>query len=135
MEVNSYGKCELVKKINGKEYVLERDYSRMVSEYTSKLREYEARNKNLKSEIEKQQSHIDCLQSELAELQLDKQDIPLKPIDVAAMLIKATVTCKTDSIQNALGFPDEYEVYRYSNEDLRQIAEHLLVYCNNAEEE
>ena len=30
---------------------------------------------------------------------------------------------------------DEYEADRYSEENLRQIAEHLLVYCNHTEAE
>ena len=63
--------------------------------------------------------------------------LPVEPIDVAAMLIKATETVKTNSIQRALNpnMPDEYETEKYSKSDLRQIAEHLLTYCKNVENE
>lgn len=53
------------------------------------------------------------------------------------MLIKSTVICKANSLQKAFNknCQDEYEADRYSKEDLKEIAEHLLVYCNNAEVE
>ena len=90
-----------------------------------------------KNQIYKMQSHIDCLKAELAEVQMNKQELPLEPIDVASMLIKETVLCKTNPFQKAFneGCPDEYEADRYSEENLRQIAEHLLVYCNHKEAE
>lgn len=100
--------------------------------------------KSLKSTMDKQdceisemQSRIDCLKAELAETQMNKQELPIEPIEVAAMLIKATITRQTTQIQKAFNknCPDEYEADRYSNEDLRQIADHLLVYCNHAEVE
>lgn len=88
-------------------------------------------------QIKEMQSHIDCLKAELEEVQQNRVDLPLEPIEVAAMLIKATVTRETNSLQKAFNknCPDEYEDDRYTKEDLRQIAEHLLVYCNNAEVE
>lgn len=63
--------------------------------------------------------------------------LPSEPIDVASMLIKATVTVKTNPIKKVLAqnIPDEYETEKYSKSDLRQIAEHLLAYCNNSENE
>lgn len=63
--------------------------------------------------------------------------LPTEPIDVASMLIKATVTVKTNPIKKVLAqnIPDEYETEKYSKSDLRQIAEHLLAYCNNSENE
>lgn len=104
-------------------------------------------------QISEMQSHIDCLKAELEEIQKKNnlcvkitdhgiqfckektKELPLEPIEVATMLIKATVSCEANSIQKAFGYTDEYEADRYSNDDLRQIAEHLLVYCNNAEVE
>lgn len=51
--------------------------------------------------------------------------LPYEPIAVAQMLITATDKCSdTDEI---------YNIYDIS--DLRQIAEHLLVYCNNNKDE
>lgn len=63
--------------------------------------------------------------------------LPSEPIDVASMLIKATVTVKINPIQKVLAqnIPDEYETEKYSKSDLRQIAEHLLAYCKNVENE
>lgn len=88
-------------------------------------------------QIKEMQSHIDCLKAELAEMQMNKQELPLEPIEVATMLIKATVTCKPNPFQKVFNVncPDEYEADRYADEDLKQIAEHLLVYCNHAEVE
>jgi len=98
---------------------------------------------SLKSAMDKQncqinemQAHIDCLKAELEEVQMNKQELPLEPIDVATMLIKATVTYKTNPFQKAFneGCPDEYAADRYSKADLKEIAKHLLVYCKNAED-
>lgn len=63
--------------------------------------------------------------------------LPSEPIDVASMLIKATVTVKTNPIKKVLAqnIPDEYETEKYSKSDLRQIAKHLLAYCKNVENE
>lgn len=93
------------------------------------------------------QAHIDCLKAELQEIQCYsdelKQELKMKhnlsaePIDVASMLIKATRTVRTNYIQKAFNpnALDEYETKKYSKSDLRQIAEHLLAYCNNSENE
>lgn len=92
---------------------------------------------NLVAENNELREHIKCLQSELEEIQRVKVDLPVKPIEVAAMLIRSTVTCKANPFQKAFneGVPDEYEADMYSNKDLRHIAEHLLVYCYNTEVE
>lgn len=79
-------------------------------------------------QIKEMQSHIDCLKAELAEVQRNKLELPAKPIKVADMLISATVTYK-----NLLNKEQEYQIFDKS--DLRQIAEHLLVYCNHEEVE
>lgn len=101
------------------------------------MEELIAENRDLRAMAREMQSHIDCLKAELEEVQQNRVDLPLEPIEVAAMLIKATVTRETNSLQKAFNknCPDEYEDDRYTKEDLRQIAEHLLVYCNNAEVE
>lgn len=49
---------------------------------------------NLVAENNELREHIKCLQSELEEIQRVKFDLPVKPIEVAAMLIRSTVTCK-----------------------------------------
>ena len=98
-------------------------------------------NKRLKKEIDdrgcqikEMQNHIDCLKSDLAEAQDNKIQLPSEPIKVAEILIDATGTYKTNSLSRAFGAGDTGIYNLYSKSDLRQIAEHLLVYCNNAEE-
>ena len=113
------------------------------------IEKYKTAFENAKQERDKQVSemmaHIDCLKAELLEVQCHsdklkqelKHNLSAEPIDVASMLIKATRTVRTNYIQKAFNpnAPDEYETEKYSKSDLRQIAEHLLVYCNNSENE
>lgn len=95
---------------------------------------YERIEEKYKKQIEEMQHHIDRLKHDLAEAQDNKIQLPHEPIKVAEMLIYATETYETSSLAKMLGAgnTDTYELY--SNADLRQIAEHLLVYCNNEEE-
>lgn len=58
------------------------------------------------------------------EFQQKEAVFPSEPIKVAGELIYATESCK-----DLLG--REYHTNLYKVDDLRQIAEHLLVYCNN----
>lgn len=118
---------ELAKKLNREHIVFCKNAKKSLANYEN-IRE---------SEIKEMQSHIDCLKAELAEIQQNKPEPPLDPIDVAKMLINATITRKSTPFQKAFNenCPDEYEDDRYSGNDLRQIAEHLLVYCNHAEVE
>lgn len=46
------------------------------------------------------------------------------------MLIHASGTRETCAIERALGKAETVDYDLYSVSDLRQIAEHLLVYCN-----
>ena len=91
--------------------------------------------KDKQCQIEEMQNHIDCLKSELEEAKDNKIQLPNEPINVAAMLIDATGTYKTNSLYRAFGAGDIGTYNLYSKSDLRQIAEHLFVYCNNAEDE
>ena len=83
--------------------------------------------------IKEMQNHIDCLKADLAEAQDNKIQLPHEPIKVAEMLIYATETYETSSLAKRFGAGDTATYKLYSNADLRQIAEHLLVYCNNSE--
>ena len=85
-------------------------------------------------QIEEMQNHIDCLKSDLAEAQENKIQLPHEPIKAATMLIDAQGTYETNSISRAFGAGDIGTYNLYSKSDLRQIAERLLVYCNNEEE-
>lgn len=90
--------------------------------------------KDKQCQIEEMQNYIDCLKADLAEAQDNKIQLPSEPIKVAEILIDATGTYKTNSLSRAFGAGDTGIYNLYSKSDLRQIAEHLLVYCNNAEE-
>ena len=82
------------------------------------------------------QARIACLENEL-EYERKKNggvELPSEPIKVAEMLIDATGTYKTNSLSRAFGAGDTGTYNLYSKSDLKQIAEHLLVYCNNSDE-
>lgn len=71
-------------------------------------------------------SEIDCKRSEI---------MPDEPIKAADCLIHAKGVRRTNAIQRICG-ASRYENYTlYSVSDLREIAEHLLAYCNNNERE
>lgn len=62
--------------------------------------------------------------------------LPPEPIKIADMLISATYTRQKGSMEKALhkafgNNSDTVTENMYSKSDLRQIAEHLLVYCNH----
>ena len=82
-----------------------------------------------KSELKDREECIKCLQEELDAVQCNNQELPTEPIKVAELLIYATVK-RTNLLTGR-----EYDGDVYSVSDLRQIAEHLLVYCNNSEDE
>lgn len=92
-------------------------------------------------QIKEMQSHIDCLKAELAEVQMNKQEFPTEPIKVADMLIDKFTSVSGDYARAAIknNYPvddtDFCDMRKREIRLLRQIAEHLLVYCNNAEVE
>jgi septal ring factor EnvC (AmiA/AmiB activator) len=94
---------------------------------------YEEKNE-YQGKIKEMQSHIDCLKAELKEVQ-ESTELPTAPIDVAKMLIEASKERETSRCERALGAPDKISYEIYSISDLRQIAEHLIVYCNANREE
>lgn len=80
-------------------------------------------------QIEEMRKYIDCLKTELAESQDNRFELPSEPIKAAEMLIYAKYSYKN----KFTGM--QHRGSLYSKSDLRQIAEHLLVYCNNSEDE
>lgn len=76
----------------------------------------------------------DCLHIVTADELTQKVDLPTEPIKVADMLISANVEYETSSLARTLGAGEKSVCNVYDISDLRQIAEHLLVYCNNTEE-
>ena len=124
-------------------------------------RESEEKEEKYKKQIEEMQHHIDSLEADKEELRArckesardnfdnhlygllnivgredlhPKLELPTEPIKVAEMLIYATETYETSSLAKRFGAGDTATYKLYSNADLRQIAEHLLVYCNNSDE-
>lgn len=57
-----------------------------------------------------------------------------EPIKVAEMLICADGEFKSSQLARALGAPETTTYNLYSKSDLREIAKHLLAYCENGEE-
>lgn len=70
-----------------------------------------------------------CLQKELWQENCNKFELPYEPIRVAEMLIDAEYSYKN----KFTGM--QHRGHMYCKSDLRQIAWHLLVYCNNSEDE
>ena len=85
--------------------------------------------KDKQCQIEEMRQHIECLKEDLAEAQGDKIRLPHEPIKVAELLIYAEYSYKN----KFTGMQHRGSLYPKS--ELRQIAEHLLVYCNNFEDE
>lgn len=105
--------------------------------------------------IKEMQHHIDCLEADKSELRKrckdsardnfdnhlygllnivgseglhPKFELPTEPIKLAMMLIDAGYAYQNTNTGM------QHRGSLYSKSDLRQIAEHLLVYCNNTEE-
>ena len=100
------------------------------------MTELEKMNESLKKAGESlSRVRIACLENELAYERKKNGgvELPSEPIKVAEMLIDATETYETSSLAKKFGVGDTATYKLYSNADLRQIAEHLLVYCNNSE--
>ena len=100
-----------------------------------KNEELEKEIQDRKCHIKELQHHIELLESDLMEAQDNKIQLPHEPIRVAEMLIYATETYETSSLAKRFGAGDTATYKLYSNADLRQIAEHLFVYCNNSEDD
>lgn len=94
----------------------------------AKISSLENELKDKKCQIEEMQNHIDCLKDDLAEAQDNKIQFPTEPIKLAMMLIDAGYVYQNTNTGM------QHRGSLYSKSDLRQIAEHLLVYCNNCEE-
>lgn len=124
---------ELAKKLNREHIVFCKNAKKFLANYED----------SRKRKIAEMQSHIDCLKAELAEIQMNKQELPEEPIKVADMLIDKHIERVREfdryfSAENAgkivEGRPIE-EFRKAQIMELKQIAEHLLVYCNHAEVE
>lgn len=126
------------------------DFSQHDKEFTDKIEELQSEVEKYRKAFEDAKKERDCqvaeyrkkieeLNVENAELHCEMQamkvfpdEIPEEPIKVAEMLITAKGECEPLHIGNNV-FKDTYRIFDVSG--LRQIAEHLLVYCNHNKEE
>lgn len=79
------------------------------------------------------QNEIDQLKSRVAELEESQEEILFDPIDVVQYLINRTIKVKNTFPELQGGETSHVPVYDVS--ELRQIAEHILVYCKYHSEE
>lgn len=109
--------------------------------------DYEREYALLKSEVDKYKSMIDdtrhekdCLIAEYTEKikNLEERTIadflPDKPIAVAEMLIDVEVEYEHNPLTKGIFGTDKGTYRLFDISDLRQMAEHLLVYCNHNED-
>ena len=126
-----------------------------IEKLASKVVELEAENKklyseihNLKSQLNRKQTEIERLENEYAEALkklTDRQNrieelektisyvFPTEPIKVAEMLISADEECSPMKFPFPSGGQTKIKTFGLS--ELKQIAQHLLVYCNANESE
>lgn len=128
---------EAVREMTREDLIAARDKYREEAD-----RQYQNKCK-LECQIKEMQSHIDCLKAELAEIQMNKLVLPVEPIKVVNMLIdghnehlKEFEECFTEVNAGKIVARRPIEEFRRMQiGKLKQIAEHLLVYCNHAEVE
>lgn len=92
--------------------------------WKKKCRDFRDCNKQLKHDLEKCENKKN-----------ENKELPFEPLDAAKMLIEAEEKREHSKLAKAFGCPDTYNDRKYSVDNLKQIAEYLLVYCkhNNAE--
>ena len=105
------------------------DFSKHDKEFTDKIEELKKENDELKTE----NAELHC---EMQAMSMFPDEFPTEPIKVADMLISATYTRKKSNMEMAMckAFGNNADTVTenvYSKSELRQIAEHLLVYCNH----
>lgn len=129
------------------------DFSQHDKEFTDKIKElqlevdkyrkaFEDAKKERGCQVCGYRKEIDELTAENAELHCELQAVnafqegyPTEPIKVAEMLINAEGEYEHNPLEKAFCGTDKgtYRIFEIS--ELRQIAEHLLVYCNHNKEE
>lgn len=105
------------------------DFSQHDKEFKDKIEELKKENDELKTE----NAELHC---EMQAMSMFPDEIPTEPIKIADMLISATYTRQKSNMEKALhkafgSNSDTLTENVYSKSELRQIAEHLLVYCNH----
>lgn len=99
--------------------------------------------------VQELRNEINCLKKENSDLKIENAELhcemqamnvfcegmPDEPIEVASMLINANYTRNKSNLERKISIAfgnnsDTVTENVYSASELRQIAEHLLVYCN-----
>lgn len=125
--------------LHSEEYLKILNLNRTISDLQSEVEKYrkafEDEKKERDCQVAEYRKNIEELNVENAELHCEMQamkvfpdEIPEEPIKAAEMLITAKGECESLHIGNDV-FKDTYRIFGVS--ELRQIAEHLLVYCNH----
>ena len=132
---------DIIAYANG-EYVLLSDYDKVVDELESSksyIIQLKHDAKEMKEKIAELESELEVKDNLLIiknGLSGNDVELPCEPISVAEMLINAKEEYEPTSLQKAL-FKTEGKCLadKYSDDDLEQIAEHLLVYCKHNRED
>lgn len=118
-----------------KKYMNDKYAKELQSEVEKYRKAFEDAKKERDCQIAEYQKKIEELKVENAELHCEMQamkvfpdEIPTEPIKVAEMLITEKGECEPLRIGNDV-FKDTYRIFNVP--DLRQIAEHLIIYCNH----
>lgn len=106
------------------------DFSQHDKEFTDKIEELKKENDELKTE----NAELHC---EMQAMSMFPDEFPTEPIKIADMLISATYTRQKSTLEKTFSkavFGNNSDTLTenvYSKPELRQIAEHLLVYCGH----
>lgn len=106
-------------------------------EYVQKLRKEIDCLKKENSDLKTENAELHC---EMQAINVFNEGISEEPIEVASMLINASYTRNKGDLERKFDAVfgsnlDTVTENAYSTSELRQIAEHLLVYCNANESE
>lgn len=100
-----------------------------------KIQDLAGENMKLQCERNDYKSKAEALEAEKMEVNQISDFLPTEPIKVADMLISAEGEYERHPIAKAICGTDKGAYRIFDVADLRQIAEHLLVYCNHNESE
>lgn len=104
------------------------EYQKKIAEYQKKIEELTDEKESLETRLKLLKSERDDLREEVEKLKKTKDFSDLTPIEVANMLINAEGEYEHNPIAKAL-YKEDKGTYRiFDIGELRQIAEHLLVY-------
>lgn len=129
---------KLCKRMSDELYDATEENKRLQSEVEKYRKSFEDTKKERDCQIAEYQKKIEELKVENAELHCEMQamkvfpdEIPTEPIKVADMLINAEGEYEHNPITKAFCGTDKGTYRIFDVSELRQIAEHLLVYCNH----